>query len=157
MESPVHQAPRLVLATGGLSIPKLGATSFAYDVARRFGLKIVEPRPALVPLTLSGEQALFKSLSGVSAEVVASAGKGRFREAALFTHRGLSGPAILQVSSYWRHGDPVSIDFLPREGSVMEALSKTGRVALALVANPNRNNPRLRIFNFLICLSFLEK
>jgi len=109
----VHRAPALVLASGGLSIPKLGATSFAYDVARRFGLKIVEPRPALVPLTLSGDQALFKTLSGVSAEVVASAGQGRFREAALFTHRGLSGPAILQVSSYWRHGEPVAIDFLP--------------------------------------------
>ena len=109
----VHQAPALVLASGGLSIPKLGATSFAYDVARGFGLKIVEPRPALVPLTLAGEQALFSTLSGVSAEVVASAGKGRFREAALFTHRGLSGPAILQVSSYWRHGEPVAIDFLP--------------------------------------------
>lgn len=107
------RAPRLVLATGGLSIPKLGATGFAYEVARRFGLKIVEPRPGLVPLTLPGEQALFKSLSGVSAEVVASAGKGRFREAALFTHRGLSGPAILQISSYWRHGSAVAIDFLP--------------------------------------------
>lgn len=109
----VSEAPALVLASGGLSIPKLGATSFAYDVARSFGLKIVEPRPALVPLTLSGEQALFKTLSGVSAEVVARAGNGSFREAALFTHRGLSGPAILQVSSYWRHGDPVTIDFLP--------------------------------------------
>jgi predicted Rossmann fold flavoprotein len=107
------EAPSLVLASGGLSIPKLGATSFAYDVARRFGLKIVEPRPALVPLTLSGEQALFKTLSGVSADVVARAGKGSFREAALFTHRGLSGPAILQVSSYWRHGDAVAVDFLP--------------------------------------------
>ena len=107
------RAPALVLASGGLSIPKLGATSFAYDVARRFGLKIVEPRPALVPLTLSGDQALFKTLSGVSADVVARAGTGKFREAALFTHRGLSGPAILQVSSYWRHGDPVSVDFLP--------------------------------------------
>jgi len=109
----VTQAPALVLASGGLSIPKLGATSFAYDVARSFGLKIVEPRPALVPLTLSGEQALFNTLSGVSADVVARAGNGSFREAALFTHRGLSGPAILQVSSYWRHGDPVTIDFLP--------------------------------------------
>ncbi len=106
-------APRLVLATGGLSIPKLGATSFAYDVARRFGLKIVEPRPALVPLTLAGDEALFSSLSGVSAEVVARAGKGKFREAALFTHRGLSGPAILQISSYWRNGDDIGIDFLP--------------------------------------------
>jgi predicted Rossmann fold flavoprotein len=107
------EAPSLVLASGGLSIPKLGATSFAYDVARRFGLKIVEPRPALVPLTLSGDQALFKTLSGVSSEVVARAGTGSFREAALFTHRGLSGPAILQVSSYWRHGDKVAVDFLP--------------------------------------------
>ena len=106
-------APRLVIATGGLSISKLGATGFAYDVARRFGLKIVEPRPALVPLTLAGEEALFNTLAGVSAEVVARANKGSFREAALFTHRGLSGPAILQISSYWRNGDPVGIDFLP--------------------------------------------
>ena len=106
-------APRLVLATGGLSIPKLGATSFSYDVARRFGLKIVEPRPALVPLTLPADQLLFTTLSGVSADVVASAGRGQFREAALFTHRGLSGPAILQVSSYWWHGDAVSVNFLP--------------------------------------------
>jgi hypothetical protein len=111
------RAPALVLATGGLSIPKLGATGFAYDVARRFGLKIIEPRPALVPLTLPGEQALFKTLSGVSADVVARAGKGRFREAALFTHRGLSGPAILQVSSYWRHGEPVAVDFLPDQSA----------------------------------------
>ena len=106
-------APALVLASGGLSIPKLGATSFAYDTARRFGHKIVEPRPALVPLTLPDDQALFKDLSGVSTEVVARSGNGRFREAALFTHRGMSGPAILQVSSYWRHGQPVSVNFLP--------------------------------------------
>ncbi|MCY7271786.1 MAG: NAD(P)/FAD-dependent oxidoreductase [Sphingomonas bacterium] len=115
----VHHAsaPRLVLATGGLSIPKLGATSFAYDIARRFGLKIVEPRPALVPLTLSGGEALFSNLAGVSAEVVARSGQGSFREAALFTHRGLSGPAILQISSYWRNGDPVAVDFLPDSAS----------------------------------------
>ncbi|MEO6199435.1 MAG: NAD(P)/FAD-dependent oxidoreductase [Sphingomicrobium sp.] len=113
----IARAPALVLATGGLSIPKLGATGFAYDVARRFGLKIVEPRPALVPLTLSGDQPLFTTLSGVSAEIVASAGKGAFREAGLFTHRGLSGPAILQVSSYWRHGDPLAVDFLPDLGT----------------------------------------
>jgi len=106
-------APRLVVATGGPSIPKLGATGFAYDIARRFGLKVVEPRPALVPLTLGGDEALFRTLSGVAAEVVASAGKARFREAALFTHRGLSGPAILQVSSYWRAREPIAIDFLP--------------------------------------------
>ena len=106
-------APALVIATGGPSIPKLGATSFAYDLARRFGLKVVQPRPALVPLTLSAEDALFKELSGVSAEVVASCGKVAFREAALFTHRGLSGPAILQISSYWQRGADVRIDFLP--------------------------------------------
>jgi predicted Rossmann fold flavoprotein len=107
------KARALVIATGGPSIPKLGATGFAYDIARRFGLRIVEPRPALVPLTLSGEEALFRSLSGVAADVAARAGNAEFREAALFTHRGLSGPAILQISSYWRHGEPISIDFLP--------------------------------------------
>ncbi|MBK5264280.1 MAG: NAD(P)/FAD-dependent oxidoreductase [Alphaproteobacteria bacterium] len=106
-------APALVIATGGPSIPKMGATGFAYDLARQFGLKVVEPRPALVPLTLGGDETLFRSLTGVACEVVASAGGARFREAALFTHKGLSGPAILQVSSYWRHGQPVSIDFLP--------------------------------------------
>jgi hypothetical protein len=106
-------APRLVIATGGPSIPKLGATGAAYDIARRFGLKVVEPRPALVPLTLGGDEALFRTLSGVAADVVASAGKARFREAALFTHRGLSGPAILQVSSYWRPRESIAIDFVP--------------------------------------------
>jgi predicted Rossmann fold flavoprotein len=106
-------APSLVIATGGPSIPKLGATGLAYDLARQFGLKVVEPRPALVPLTLGGEETLFRTLSGVAAPVVASAGGARFREAALFTHRGLSGPAILQASSYWRHGAAVDIDFMP--------------------------------------------
>lgn len=106
-------ATSLVIATGGPSIPKMGATGFAYDLARRFGLKVVEPRPALVPLTLSGEEALFRELSGVAAEVVTSSGGAEFREAALFTHKGLSGPAILQVSSYWRHGEPLHVDFLP--------------------------------------------
>lgn len=106
-------APALVVATGGPSIPKLGATSFAYDLARRFGLKVAEPRPALVPLTLPGEDLLFRELSGVSAEVVAHCHKTAFREAALFTHKGLSGPAILQISSYWKRGDTVGIDFLP--------------------------------------------
>lgn len=107
------QAPAVVVATGGPSIPQMGATGIAYDIARRFGLKVVEPRPALVPFTLGGEETLFRTLSGVSAEVVARTGKTKFREAALFTHRGLSGPAILQVSSYWRHGEAVGINFLP--------------------------------------------
>jgi hypothetical protein len=112
----IAAAPALVIATGGPSIPKMGATGFAYDLARRFGLKVVEPRPALVPLTLGGEETLFRSLSGVATEVVARVGKTRFREAALFTHKGLSGPAILQISSYWRSGEPVGIDFLPDRG-----------------------------------------
>jgi predicted Rossmann fold flavoprotein len=128
----IVEAPALVIATGGPSIPKLGATGFAYDLARRFGLKVVEPRPALVPLTLSREEALFHALSGVSTEVIAGAGKGSFREAALFTHRGLSGPAILQVSSYWRPGEPISIDFLPNAGPgwLREAKRATPRAAL---------------------------
>ncbi|TPG43405.1 NAD(P)/FAD-dependent oxidoreductase [Sphingomonas koreensis] len=106
-------APALVIATGGPSIPQMGATDYAYAFARRFGLKIVEPRPALVPLTLGGDEILFRELSGVSAEVIARCGKAAFREAALFTHRGLSGPAILQISSYWRRGEPLAIDFTP--------------------------------------------
>ena len=106
-------APALVIATGGPSIPKIGATDFAYALARHFRLKLVEPRPALVPLTLGGGELLFKSLSGVSAEVVVRGGKAAFREAALFTHRGLSGPAMLQISSYWRHGQAIDVDFLP--------------------------------------------
>ncbi|GAA0863585.1 NAD(P)/FAD-dependent oxidoreductase [Sphingopyxis soli] len=106
-------AASLVIATGGPSIPKMGATGFAYDLARHFGLKVVEPRPALVPLTLGGDDVLFRELSGIAAPVEARAGKTAFREAALFTHKGLSGPAILQISSYWRHGESVTIDFLP--------------------------------------------
>ena len=106
-------SPKLVIATGGPSIPKMGASGFAYELGRKFGLKIIEPRPALVPFTLGGEEALFRSLSGVAADVIASCGKVRFREAALFTHKGLSGPSILQISSYWRHGEKVHINFLP--------------------------------------------
>jgi predicted Rossmann fold flavoprotein len=109
----VASAPALVIATGGPSIPKMGATGFAYDVARQFGLKVVQPRPALVPLTLPGDEALFRELSGVSTEIVARCGKAAFREGALFTHRGLSGPAILQISSYWQRGDTVTAQFVP--------------------------------------------
>ena len=112
-QSGSYSAPNLVIATGGPSIPKMGATGFAYDLARQFGIKVVEPRPALVPLTLGGEEVLFREISGVSAPVVASAGKASFPEAALFTHRGLSGPSILQASSYWKPGEEVAIDFLP--------------------------------------------
>lgn len=127
------RAAALVVATGGPSIPKMGASGFAYDLARQFRLKVVEPRPALVPLTLGSDEQLFRTLSGVSAEVIASAGKAAFREAALFTHRGLSGPAILQASSYWRHGEAVAIDFLPDRapGWLREAKRLTPRATLA--------------------------
>jgi predicted Rossmann fold flavoprotein len=107
-------APALILATGGPSIPKMGASDFAYKLARQFGLKVIEPRPALVPLTLGGDDVLFRELSGVAADVVAQAGNTQFAEAALMTHKGLSGPAILQISSYWKHGEPVHLNFLPR-------------------------------------------
>ncbi|WP_421838244.1 NAD(P)/FAD-dependent oxidoreductase [Novosphingobium sp.] len=141
-------APALVIATGGPSIPKMGASGFAYDLARRFGLKVVQPRPALVPLTLSGEDVLFRELSGVSADVIARAGKAAFREAALFTHRGLSGPAILQVSSYWRPGESVAIDFLPDQAPdwLLAAKRERPRAAMARVlgaALPERLAGRL--------------
>ncbi len=106
-------APSLVVATGGPSIPQMGATGFAYELARQFGLKVVEPRPALVPLTLGGDDVLFRELSGVSTDVAARHQKTEFCEAGLFTHRGLSGPAILQISSYWRPGESIGINFLP--------------------------------------------
>ena len=125
-------AASLVIATGGPSIPKLGATGFAYDLARQFGLKVVEPRPALVPLTLGGEDVLFRELSGVAAEVVARAGGAAFREAALLTHRGLSGPAILQISSYWRHGQTIELDFLPDHGSGWLVAEKKARPKISL-------------------------
>ncbi len=107
-------APALVIATGGLSIPKMGASGFAYDLARRFGLGLIEPRPGLVGLKFAGEMlALCQSLSGVSAEAIVSCGRQRFRENILFTHRGLSGPVILQISSYWREGETLSLDLAP--------------------------------------------
>jgi predicted Rossmann fold flavoprotein len=104
----------LVIATGGLSIPKMGATAFGYRMAEQFGIEIQPCRPALVPLTFGGPDAKrYSDLSGVSTEVVASVGARSFREKMLITHRGLSGPAILQISSYWKPGEPVSIDLLP--------------------------------------------
>jgi predicted Rossmann fold flavoprotein len=108
------RAASLVVATGGLSIPKIGATSFGYDLARQFGLAIREPWPGLVPLILSGEDcSRFCSLAGVSTEVIASCNAQQFREKMLITHRGLSGPAILQISSYWKQSQPVLIDLAP--------------------------------------------
>jgi predicted Rossmann fold flavoprotein len=108
-------AQALVIATGGLSIPKMGASGFAYDLARRFGLGIIDPRPGLVGLKFAGDMlTLCRSLSGVSVEAIVSCGRRNFRENILFTHRGLSGPAILQISSYWREGDTLSLDLAPK-------------------------------------------
>jgi predicted Rossmann fold flavoprotein len=112
------RAPTLVVATGGLSIPKIGATSFGYDIARQFGLAIREPWPALVPLLMSAEDSSrYCDLAGVAAEVIASLairdGDQKFREKMLITHRGLSGPAILQISSYWKKPQPILIDLVP--------------------------------------------
>jgi hypothetical protein len=107
-------AESLVISTGGLSIPKIGATGLGYEVARQFGLNVVDPRPALAPLTFSrADRESYADLAGVAAEVVAAVGGRRFRERMLFTHRGLSGPAILQASSYWNPGEALEIDLLP--------------------------------------------
>jgi len=108
------QAGSLVIACGGKSIPKMGATGFGYDVAQKFGLNLIEPRAALVPLIFEGKLLRdLKALAGVAVDVVVTCNKTRFAEALLFTHRGLSGPAILQISSYWRPGDDIVIDLAP--------------------------------------------
>ncbi|WP_371155403.1 NAD(P)/FAD-dependent oxidoreductase [Jannaschia sp. 2305UL9-9] len=113
------RAPVLVVATGGPSIPKMGATGIAYDIARRFGVNVVTPRPALVPLTLPEAEMPFRAISGVACPAIATAGGATFEEAALFTHKGLSGPAILQVSSYWSPGQPVSLNVLPNAAHLL--------------------------------------
>jgi predicted Rossmann fold flavoprotein len=110
------RSPLLVVATGGLSIPKMGATSFGYDLARQFGLKIQPARPGLVPLVLGAEdRSRYCDLAGVSTEVVAACGRERFQEKMLITHRGLSGPAILQISSYWSPSEAIVIDLAPHQ------------------------------------------
>lgn len=109
-------AGALVVASGGLSIPSMGASGFGYEIARQFGLAVTETRPALVPFTLTSQwKARAEALAGVSCEVEASCRDGRYREPMLFTHRGLSGPAMLQVSSHWQPGDEIVIDLLPGE------------------------------------------
>ncbi|MCR9177252.1 MAG: NAD(P)/FAD-dependent oxidoreductase [Alphaproteobacteria bacterium] len=120
----LFEAESLVLATGGPSIPKMGATAFSHEVAKRFGLPLKNVRPALVPFTLSADDlALMQPLSGVSLTCVASIGKTAFREAMLLTHRGMSGPAILQISSYWREGQEVALDLLPDTDAALSLLS----------------------------------
>ncbi|MDQ0141744.1 NAD(P)/FAD-dependent oxidoreductase [Cupriavidus necator] len=123
------RAGALVVATGGLSIPKIGATDFGYRIARQFGLGIVETRPALVPLTFDGKDwTPFAPLAGVSLEVDIASGSGKaagaFREDLLWTHRGLSGPAVLQISSYWRPGTPIAIDLFDGEDAAAWLLAQ---------------------------------
>ena len=114
-----YRAPVLVVATGGLSIPKMGATAFGYELARQFGHRIVPTRPALVPLLFNfADRKRYAELAGVSAEVAASSDSRRFREKMLFTHRGLSGPAILQISSYWKEGEGISLDLAPERDAL---------------------------------------
>ena len=118
----------LVVATGGLSIPKIGATSFGYDLARQFGLALREPWPGLVPLVLNEEDcSRYCDLAGVSAEVVASCAGQQFREKMLITHRGLSGPALLQISSYWKTRQPIRIDLAP--GSELTAAFRDAKTS----------------------------
>ncbi len=132
-ESGDFSAPVLVVATGGLSIPKMGATSLGYDLARKFGINIIPTRPALVPLLFHpGDRHRYSELAGVSAEVIASSDHHSFREKMLFTHRGLSGPAILQISSYWKEGRPISLDLAPeREVCVSIRAANTRNLAVA--------------------------
>jgi len=134
LSSGVVTSPSLIVATGGKSIPKMGATSFGYRLAEQFGLAVTETRPALVPLTFEpGALERLTPLSGVSTEAAVSANGKSFREALLFTHRGLSGPAILQISSYWREGDDIAIDLLP------------GQDVLELLRRARKETPRLAL------------
>ncbi|MCE8441491.1 BaiN/RdsA family NAD(P)/FAD-dependent oxidoreductase [Rhodovulum sulfidophilum] len=136
------RAANLVIATGGPSIPKMGATGLAYRIAERFGLAVVQPRPALVPLTLGPRDGAFRAIAGLSCPVTARVGPASFKEAALFTHRGLSGPAILQVSSYWTPGMPVELTLLDNAPELLrEARRQMPRARLRAALSehlPNR-------------------
>lgn len=137
-----HHARQLVIATGGPSIPKMGATGAAYDIARRFGLGIVEPKPGLVPFTLGPKAQHFKDISGLACPARAQVADKSFEEAVLFTHRGLSGPAMLQVSSYWSPGMPVTVNFLSNAAELLRvARRKAPRTHLRAALSehlPNR-------------------
>ena len=133
------QTPRVVVATGGLSIPKIGATDFGYRIARQFGLRLVATRPALVPLTFDGAHwAPYAQLAGLALPVWIETGakkdKAGFTEDLLFTHRGLSGPAVLQISSYWREGTPIRLNLAP-EAELPQALARAKATSRKLIAN----------------------
>ena len=129
-----QRARAVVVATGGKSIPKMGATGYGYRVAEQFGLPVVETRPALVPLTFAEQElAWMRPLAGVSVPGRVSCGKVGFDEAVLFTHRGLSGPAVLQISSYWREGEAIHVDLMPGRDVAAELKAARGKVALRTV------------------------
>ena len=143
------EAQSVVVATGGLSIPKIGATGLGYEIAVQFGLSVVAPRPALVPLVLGGDEAQWTELAGVATEVVASAGKARFREKMLVTHRGLSGPAVLQASSYWREGEPLVLDLAPDAHVVANMMEPGARRDLTALRQAIREVLPQRLAAFL--------
>ena len=156
------RAAKLVIATGGLSIPKIGATDFGFRIAKQFGLKLIEPRPALVPLTFAGEAAgnaashaaggaasdalSFKELAGVAVEVdietAGHYGRGRFREDLLFTHKGLSGPAVLQISTHWQRGAALQIDLAPGRDVGAELIASKRGAAMGVTAALARTLPK---------------
>jgi hypothetical protein len=139
-----YRSPVLVVASGGLSIPKMGATALGYEIAQQFGLKIIDTRPALVPFTFGEvDRQNYCDLAGVSADVIANSDGARFREKMLVTHRGLSGPAILQISSYWKPGEEVSIDLAPG-ANVTRGMRATpaGRTLAALKADVHKALPQ---------------
>ncbi len=133
----LQETKAVVVATGGKSIPKMGATGFGYQLAERFGVPVVETRPGLVPLTFAEQElAWMQSLAGLSVPARISAGRTGFDEALLFTHRGLSGPAVLQVSSYWREGEPILVDLMPGQdagNALRAAKAAQGKAALRTV------------------------
>lgn len=144
-------APALIVASGGLSIPKIGATGFGYDIARQFGIPIEPCRPALVPFTLSGaEHAQFSSLAGVSAPVTVACGKRKFTEKMLFTHRGLSGPVILQISSYWNKHEVIHVDWAPGQNLLAPLLAKNAQRDLAAAKAALRAHLPARLADRLI-------
>jgi predicted Rossmann fold flavoprotein len=146
-----YTAPALIVATGGLSIPKIGATGFGYDIARQFGIPIEDCHPALVPLTLSGAEVVhFADLTGVSAPVIASCGKRSFREKMLFTHRGLSGPAILQISSYWKRPQAIRIDWSPEQHLLAPLRAANARRDLAAAKAALRAQLPMRLADRLL-------
>jgi len=144
----------LAIATGGLSISKMGATPLGYEIAEQFGVAIQECRPALVPLVLDQTaQQDWCDLAGVSAEVIATAGRQKFREKLLITHRGLSGPAILQISSYWRETEPIVIDWAPEKSATAELLAKTTGRDAASAKTALRSHFSARLADRLIDLA----